>query len=248
MCIGEADALDIMRHFERFSYHKGWRHYRYDYQSATRNNHPKIQFALYDTVLGRFILDDLGYRRKSIGTFDKVLAFMMPELHHHFWRGYFDGDGHILAPATGKHRLTITSTYEQDWSVVEALAKSLGVKCKVRRKVCKKHGHRSSVVDVQQLDSIKRLLDYLYQSYDQHGIGLKRKHDRYLEVLEKHARTVALKHSKHRGVTYNTANRKWRAFYCVGGIKNGYLGSFSTELEALAARQAAELAHRPVSI
>lgn len=238
--IKESDALNIMPYFDHFNYHKKWVHYRYHYKSKARNNSPKIQFALYNKALGEFLLDDLEYSGKSRVAPNKILTYVPKMFHQHFWRGYFDGDGCITLPK--HHRLSIASTYEQDWSAVQTLMKSLGCKATVRHKIHKKLGHKSSIIDVSRLKDIVMFCRFLYKSYNDDNIGLRRKYDRYLGIEKKYNETVALKSSRHIGVTYNKRSNKWRAYYGHNGV-NKYLGGYGTEKEAVTARRREEEIH-----
>lgn len=225
-----ADANEIKPLFDKFSFLKKWASYDRHHVCETRNHSPSTEFALYNANLGNFLIDELNYKNKSFDSPEKVLNFIPERFQKFWWRGYFDGDGYI-----GTKDMTITSTYEQDWSLTEDLFKNLEVNYIIRRKICKKHGHKSSTIRVSYLEGMVKFATYLYGDYTVDKIGLRRKADKLIIIKEKYEKVILTQHSKYKGVTYNIANKKWRANYL--GV---YLGSYKTEQEALFARTSAE--------
>lgn len=229
--IQNGDGEIIKPFIKKFSYHKKWVWYRYHYPSATRNNNPKIQFAIYNKDLSKFLIEKLGYGNKSLYSPDKALAFIPSKYHKDFWRGLFDGDGHI-----GSRGATITSNYDQDWSALISLFSRLDIKrYRIIKKICKKHGHKSSVIDITNASDITKLGDFLYEKNC--NICLPRKQIKFATLKQKMLSWN--KSSKHVGVSYNKANKKWKADICKNKQKY-FLGYFLTEEDALRARMKKE--------
>lgn len=131
-------------------------------------------------------LNQHEYTSKSNSNACKILNLIPENLKHYWFRGLFDGDGCIYHHADGKHiKLSVCSSYEQDWKHLEDLFHHLDEKRFFIRRTKRKNKHSHSKVEVMKRSSILKFLDYIYSGYDVDKIGLPRKYEKYLLVLER---------------------------------------------------------------
>jgi len=151
--------------------------------TGTRNNKASLSIRVNNSQLRAF-LGEYGYLGKSGGSPDKILSHIPEHLRHYWWRGYFDGDGHVyLSPKT--NTLGFASTFEQDWGFTTRLMTMLGV---ARHKITRyttNRGHKSSSLIIQNMVEIHIVLSYIYQGFETDRIGLPRKHDKFLALKAK---------------------------------------------------------------
>jgi LAGLIDADG DNA endonuclease family protein len=152
-----------------------------------RSNSSKEQTSIriYNRKLARYLLEELNYVNKSTSSPSKVLNTIPANMHNYFWRGYFDGDGSFSKSKTNNpnrfyYRMTIYSTYDQDWLEFEKLSQTLGFNFSLERKV-RKTKHSYSLVNLGEKQSVLKLGGYLYNNYDY--IGLKRKFKIFQDFL-----------------------------------------------------------------
>lgn len=146
----------------------------------------------------RGLLEDNDYHVKSTAPATKILSRIPEHLKHYWWRGLVDGDGCFYVDHKRGHcQLSITSSYEQDWSFVLDIMKGLEIEsCKIQRddfKRRRKDVGRSSVARMSGRHEITTFARYIYQGYETDKIGLKRKHDKWLEIERLANQSIALK-------------------------------------------------------
>lgn len=149
------------------------------YHNDGSKRQPTMTFQKGDKALNS-ILKGYDYHLKSNGTPEKVLNKIPKHLHPFWWQGYFDGDGTLNITKIGGHTGFAVSFYapvNQNWGFYEKICKELNIKYKVYKAKNKK-GEWSAT----RLCSPKEctiLMDYIYSG----GlIGLKRKHEKYLQL------------------------------------------------------------------
>jgi intein-encoded DNA endonuclease-like protein len=123
-------------------------------------------------------LDKLGCSQAK--TFKITYPEWIPDnLHNHFIRGYFDGDGSIYVNTVKGRgsRVKITSTLDFVTGIKNIIDKKTGIKSSIYKyyKVKVYDFHTSG--DRQ----VKKFLDWIYNGS---SIFLKRKYDQYLKLLE----------------------------------------------------------------
>lgn len=161
---------------------------RFVYVPKPTDTSKKTQIHLYsyDQRLTHFLVDH-DYRLKSRVSPTKILAKIPPNLHHHFWHGFFDGDGCIYHGVAHRcWKLTFCGAFDQDWSDLVAFAKTRGVEMKPRQittKVIGKCGrpNRFSDVGVQTREKALKLLEAMMSDNE---MGYSRKRARYKELKQ----------------------------------------------------------------
>lgn len=123
------------------------------------------------------------YKAKSHASADKILATIPEHLKHYWFRGLFDGDGHVSRSGKG-YEINVSSCYDQDWTYMERLFKTLGIEGYrvFRREV---HKGRMSLIRISNKADVKRFGDYIYQGWPDDKIGLERKHRVWEEMMSK---------------------------------------------------------------
>lgn len=154
------------------------------------NRKPKAHLYFYDNRLGNWFYK-VGFKEKSFRNADLLLKEIPESFHSYFWRGYFDGDGSIDISKT--HLTTkITSSHSQDWKSVEDLFRNLECTYSIRRTIAKS-GDKQSAILIYNLPGILKFLNYIYQNYENDGIGLKRKYEKYITIKNRPVRISRLK-------------------------------------------------------
>ena len=162
------DILPIINNLGKwFSRTRQRQHWKEQTDIATNNR------QLYN------FLKDNDYHIKSIGTPTKILKLIPENLHHYFWRGYFDGDGCLYMYKTQKC-ISFCGSYEQEWTSLEILLKQLDIKYSIHRTVDVKRKSKCSKVLIQNKIGILNLISY----FDPINFcGLKRKTNKMLEFI-----------------------------------------------------------------
>jgi hypothetical protein len=149
-----------------------------------------IEYKIYSIDLGKWF-DDFDYHQKSITSPTKILNAMPYNLRHYFYLGVTDGDGCFYYHKKRSIRqFNIASTFDQDWSYMVQLCNSLYISkysIKRQRKINKKSGklNSSSSFRITNKLDIQKIGSYLYQGYLINPIGLKRKLNKYTEMMQK---------------------------------------------------------------
>lgn len=146
----------------------------WNFQERVRdNNKPITRAATNNRKLVDFLIDN-DYKLKSGTSADKILSKIPNCLKHYFFRGLIDGDGCI-----NKNRLSISSTYTQDWSYVEKITNELSIKSYTYRKINNKNKY--SVIEINGINGLV-FCEYIYKNINNDNIGLNRKFLKYLEL------------------------------------------------------------------
>lgn len=147
-----------------------WKKYKYN----PKNRKPTTQFRTSGKNLVDYLIS-IGYKTKSFDSASDVLNTIPDHLKHYWWRGYFDGDGHI----SGKHpyRLEFASGYEQDWSF---LPKDFNFKI---IRTIRKNNNKYSKAQIYSKATIKKFGDFIYRGFTSDNIGLPRKFITYDGII-----------------------------------------------------------------
>ncbi len=124
----------------------------------------------------------MNYLNKSGGIPD--LSKIPPDLLHHWYLGLSDADGCFYNKVQGSTcQYTLSSCIGQDWSHVETLLKNLDINYQIQEQALSRKDttHSSSNLRFQGVSNITKWGSYIYQTYGQDGIGLLRKHNKYIE-------------------------------------------------------------------
>lgn len=134
----------------------------------------------------RLFLEENDYLAKSILSADKILSKIPKNLQHYWFRGLFDGDGcFYCAKDLSSPCISIASSFEQDWSFLEKKLNEQNIKYKINRRVLNKtKNYKGSVITIRNIKDINKFCSYIYDGYDKYSMGLKRKHDKYIEFLK----------------------------------------------------------------
>ena len=147
-----------------------------------KGNEVKTQKKIHTTTWGLYeILKKYGYLNKSVGVPNKMLSKIPNDLRKYWFRGYLDGDGCIRLGKKYGSSIVFSGPYSQDWGFMVNLCKELNIHYLIDRRIVNLGGH--SYFTVYRKNDVKVLGDYLYSDYD--GIGLSRKHKKYLDVIER---------------------------------------------------------------
>lgn len=140
------------------------------------NRKPQMVISTNNRPFVKFLLEH-KYVSKSNETANYVLSKIPDDLKHYWFRGLIDGDGcFYINSKNSNYQLSISSSYEQDWSYVEKLFNKLNVRYSISRL---KKKYKSSSIRVTNRKDIIKIGEYIYNGFDKDQTGLIRKYDKY---------------------------------------------------------------------
>ncbi|MFN7656522.1 MAG: LAGLIDADG family homing endonuclease [bacterium] len=145
------------------------------------NKKPSTTLGLYQkNVCENF--REYGYTGKSL--YSPNFLHKIPEnIIHYFFRGFFDGDGCFYVSKDNKQKQCyLAGSYEQDWSWVEDRLKKLNIDYTIKRKTQKGGKEKYSIVYIKK-SYIKNFGFFIYENYDIDNIGLPRKYNKFLQII-----------------------------------------------------------------
>ncbi len=156
----------------------------YERKQTNPNWKPSINVITNNKRIFNFLVEN-DYDKKSHVSADKILSKIPNNLKHYFFLGLIDGDGcfYHYVPKIGStlRQFALASTYEQDWSYFEDLCNGLDIKYKIKRNNSKKSS--SSYLRITNKDGIKKLGDYIYQTFNEDNMGLNRKYEKFKTII-----------------------------------------------------------------
>ena len=113
----------------------------------------------------------------------KYPNWLREDLHRHFLRGYFDGDGSLCGYKYKQngcinHIITFTSTEDFCKSAKQILTNTLGTNGGIYDASC--HNGITKVLSISGFNQNKKILDWLYVDAE---IYMKRKYDKYINLF-----------------------------------------------------------------
>lgn len=153
---------------------------------ASKHRKKQGKATISNRPLAEFLIEN-DYGSKSSASACKILSKVPDRLKHYWFRGLLDGDGCIYHNPDGLHiKMTICSSYDQDWKYMERLFHEILDETSVFiKRTIRKNGNRFSKIEVTKRGTILKFLNYVYQNRTYDGIGLQRKYDSYLKVVER---------------------------------------------------------------
>ena len=173
-----SDDLDILLPFfngiGHFSLFRRWR------KNSTKEI---LRATLNNKKLFNFLMDNGFSNKLSPHT---VLQKIPKKFHCYFWRGLFDGDGYfgVIERKTRNstdYVIEITSDYNQDWSELSNLCQKSNINFKIEQVIYKES--RRSVFSIRTIESMIKFGNILYKGYTKKEVGLPRKHNKFLQIL-----------------------------------------------------------------
>lgn len=200
-----------------------WRSYRY----KSKHGYKDIcKISTNNFYLAKFLSEnDYNNKLKSPET---ILSKLSDHLINYWFLGFLDGDGSIFYKKGSRYSITFSGAYDQNWVFLINLCQQLNIKYYISKFISKKN-HKSSVFGIANLSDVIKLGNFLYSNYQQDGIGLSRKYNKFLEILN----IFNAKQNKKLNIGVSQLkNKKWRAYFYSKG-KQIHLGTFSDREEAL---------------
>ena len=145
------------------------------------NRKKQLRISTNNKYISKFLLEN-NYNSKSNMSAFNILKYIPENLKYYWFRGLSDGDGCFYHNIENScHQFSISSSYDQDWSYMEALFNTLNISYRIsRRKQLQKNKiNKSSIIQVTNKTDIKKFGDYIYNNYLIDYIGLKRKFNKY---------------------------------------------------------------------
>jgi hypothetical protein len=201
---------------------------KWKYYDKIFENHPNWKINCNIKTSNKHLVEFLvknDYESKSYKSANKILSTIPQNLKHYWFRGLLDGDGYIHTDNKGCHRISFSSNIHQDWNYLESLCKELNLQYHILKD--DRNNHISSVFSVSGKYKVLKLCEFIYNNFDEDQIGLKRKHDKFLQLKSTEEK------NRYRGVSQKK-NGMWRA-YTSGAkrIKPKHLGVFFKKEDAL---------------
>jgi hypothetical protein len=149
--------------------------YKYSYQG--QNRQPSAKACFHDMNLVDFAKAN-GFKGTS---FKKILNLIPNELHNYFWRGLLDGDGCFSNSGKRSGSFCYTSEWDFDWTELELLCKEKNIKYLISKRVI---GYgKSSCFWISKPEDIIKFGSFVYKNYLIDKIGLPRKFNKFLEIV-----------------------------------------------------------------
>lgn len=167
LTINSKDAIDIKNLFDN-----RWKIHPKNPQKSHWK--PQTMFYLNHKKLAIF-LQNSDFCNKSLESPVKILSLIPNKLHNHFFRGWFDADGHI------SNTLTICGSYHQKWDALVTLSTNLNIKYNIY--TYKTFATSFSRFEILSRKNQKIFLDYIYQK--KFSFKLSRKFDTYKSIFYK---------------------------------------------------------------
>lgn len=154
------------------------RHYK-----AAKDRKKQMRISTSNRPLVHFLLDH-GYCPNSKTSPNKLISLFPEHLKHYWFRGFVDGDGCFgFYPQKRVKMFSITGPYDQDWSFITDLFKSLLINTYSIRKEITKCGHKYSQMRISNKDGIIKIGKFIYQNFPSDTIGLTRKYDKWMNII-----------------------------------------------------------------
>lgn len=171
----EEDALCIVDDIKKIDFLKICTMRR---QRKGRKPQMSIYFCdskFHDTYMSKYFIN------KSVSSPTYLLSNIPEYLRRFFYLGLIDGDGCFYFKNKTR-QFVISSSYDQDWSSIEVLFKSLNINQYEIRRTINKNGNKNSIIRVKKHNEIESIYNYLYPNG--YEIGLKRKFDKCKEIID----------------------------------------------------------------
>lgn len=183
-----------------------WKFYTHRSKSDKPSWKPTLQADIHNKSLCDRLIE-LDFDKKSYIKPEKILMLIPSNLQKFWWRGYFDGDGCFYIKKDGRGAISLSSSYNQDWSHVEELCRNINIqKYRILRYVSKK-GHKSSGIIVERVSDRLLLGSYLYTNFENEKIGLTRKYQKFTQMQNMYASSPKIMlTNKYKGVYLKSPN------------------------------------------
>lgn len=153
------------------------------YYDRTRKGRKPITKAHTSNKELNQYLSSKDYNNKSFKSPKQILKTIPSHLKRYFILGVIDGDGcFYFNEKHGLRQFTITGTFNQDWEDFEQVFKELDINYKINRVSNIKSGY--SQIRILNKTNIQKLGEYVYKTIKEDNIGLPRKYDKYLKIIE----------------------------------------------------------------
>lgn len=149
-----------------------------------RAKHPLSLFAKNNKFFHSFLVNN-GYDRRTRGA-DEILAIIPRHLHFMWFRGFFDGDGHVgVNWDSSSFACSMSGEFNQNWRFLTRTLTELGINYSITRNTTKKGHQYSYVAILGGRQGVLEFASYLYgPNLIWDGLGLKRKFERFKQIKE----------------------------------------------------------------
>ncbi len=182
-----------------------------------------------DKDLYYFLLEN-DFDKKSGASPDKILSKIPEHLKHYFFRGINDGDGCIFVNHSNRS-IIIAGSYNQDWGIFKLLCKQLNIfyRIKKRRTLRNNKIHKSSYFLISTTYDILIFGNYIYKNIKDNPLGLTRKYNKFLEIVELSKKMkeikAATRDSKGNIILKDLTGRKFNKLTVIKRAKGNKYGS-----------------------
>ena len=172
----DSNCFDII--FEKTG---DWGTYSFENKKSIGKNKMNANWTS-NRELGEYLIAN-DYRDKCKSP-SKILNNIPEKLHHHFYRGFFDGDGcityYIKEEKYKAFSILFTGASNQNWNFLSKLFDEMDIVYKIR-KLSDSLG-KSSQIYIWRQGDVNKFCEYMYN--DSNDSFLKRKYNKYLELID----------------------------------------------------------------
>jgi hypothetical protein len=155
------------------------------YEIKREDRRVALNIVLGNTKLVKY-LTEMDYRQKSLVSPTKILSTIPDELKRFFWLGLADADGSFFFSVKNRQNgFSVSGPIDQDWSDLKATMTMLGCESTIVKRQNSPKGHKDSYIRISSKYDVVHFGQYLYQSYKEDSIGLKRKYEKFLMIKDR---------------------------------------------------------------
>lgn len=166
---------DVELYIPIFNKHDLWNIF---YHKPSEKRQLQATISTVNTTLANH-LHKFGYVTKRMDMTNAV-NFFHESVKHHWWRGFFDGDGCFYKPKYSRYA-SVSACYNYNWKSYTDLLTSMNIKYCTYNKISQKTGYGKSSISFTKKEYIKAFGEYLYK--DSENCRLERKYQKWLECI-----------------------------------------------------------------
>lgn len=127
---------------------------------------------------------EMGYKEKSYMEPTKILNYIPENLRYMFWRGFIEGDGTWYCSKPGRGTFSVVAGKEYLWTEFIKMLNELGIESFGINRRTRDCGS-TSCVSFSRFENLKIFGEYIYQNREEDKIGLTRKYNKFLNIMNK---------------------------------------------------------------
>jgi len=157
---------------------------KWDIYYRTRpNRKPQMGLRTENKYLAEYLFSK-GYTPNGRGDANLILDTIPEHLKHYWYRGLSDGDGcFYLNTKNNTRQYTLAGALNTDWDFIVDLFKNMNITYNTQKTINLIRGS-SSNIRICNASGILQYSNFIYKNYPNDKIGLKRKYDKFIDIVK----------------------------------------------------------------